>query len=105
MGSDGVVVVTPLFDQDLGLSEAAEYLPVEQLVPQLAVEAFAIAILPGAAWPPISALGYDDYGSRFSSHFRRCRGVANRSVCYPLASQQTLKVAPDSLLDGGGSYS
>ena len=52
MGSDGVVEVPPLFDEDLGLPEAAEDLPVEQLVPQLPVEAFAIAILPRAAVRP-----------------------------------------------------
>src|SRR5271154_2949931 len=33
MGCDGVVVVTPLLDQDLGLLEAAEDFSVEQLVP------------------------------------------------------------------------
>ena len=45
MGSDGVVVVAPLFDEDLGFLEAAEDFGIEQLVPQLAVEAFAIAVL------------------------------------------------------------
>ena len=49
MGSDGVVVVAPLLDEDPGFLEAAEDLPVEKFVPQLAVEAFAIAVLPGAS--------------------------------------------------------
>ena len=49
--------MTPLLDEDLGLLEAVEDLAVEQLVPQLAVEAFAIAILPGAAWLDVERLG------------------------------------------------
>jgi len=52
MGSDGVVVVAPLLDEDPGFLEAAEDLPVEKFVPQLAVEAFAIAVLPGASVRP-----------------------------------------------------
>jgi hypothetical protein len=47
MGSDGVVMVTPLLNEYLGLLEAAEDFAIQQLVPQLAVEALAIAILPG----------------------------------------------------------
>jgi len=35
-------VAAPLLDEDLGLLQAAEDFAVEQLVPQLAVEAFAI---------------------------------------------------------------
>jgi len=57
MGSDGVVVVTPLFDEDLGFLEAAEDFAIEKLVPQLAVEAFAIAILPGAARLDVEGFG------------------------------------------------
>jgi hypothetical protein len=38
----------PLLDQHLGLSQGVEHLRVEQLVAQLPVEAFHIAILPGA---------------------------------------------------------
>jgi hypothetical protein len=37
-----------LFDEDLGFLEAGEDFAIEQLVPQLAVEAFAIAVFPGA---------------------------------------------------------
>ena len=36
MRSDGVVVVAPLFDEDLGFLEAAEDFAIQQLVPQLA---------------------------------------------------------------------
>ena len=57
MGPDRVVVVTPLFDEDPGLLEAAEDFPVEQLVPQLAVEAFAIAVLPGASRLDVEGFG------------------------------------------------
>ena len=49
MGSDGVVVVAPLLNEYLDFLEAAEDFAVEQFVPQLAVEAFAIAVLPGTA--------------------------------------------------------
>ncbi len=39
MRSLGVVVFPPLFDQDLGLPEGIEYLPVEQLVAEAGIEA------------------------------------------------------------------
>jgi len=44
-----VVVRPPLLNQHLGFEERVEYLHVEQLVPQLAVEALDIAVLPRAA--------------------------------------------------------
>ncbi len=44
-----VVEVSPLFDQHLGLLEGVEDLPVQTLVPELAVEALVVAVLPGAA--------------------------------------------------------
>ena len=87
MGSDGVVVVTPLFDQDLGLLEAAEDFPVEQLVPQLAVEAFAIAILPGATRLDVERFGAhalqpapDDLGGHL-------RSVVGSDVLWDAADQ------------------
>ena len=43
-------MLTPLFDQYPGLLQRAENLPVEQLVPELAIEAFIVSILPWAAW-------------------------------------------------------
>ena len=45
-----VVVLAPALDDDLCLLQAEEDLAVEKLVPELAIEAFAVAVLPGAAW-------------------------------------------------------
>src|SRR3712207_9537330 len=56
----GIVVQAPLLDQHLGLSERAEHLAVQQLVPELAVEALHAAVLPGAA-------GLDGGGDRKST--------------------------------------
>jgi len=47
--SDVVVVAAPSLDQHPGFFEAAEDLAVEQLIPELAVEALVLAVLPGAA--------------------------------------------------------
>ena len=49
MWPDGIVVTPPGFDHDPGLLQTVEDLTVEELVAQLAVEAFAIAIFPGAS--------------------------------------------------------
>jgi len=57
MGSDGVVVVAPLLDENPGFLETAEDFAVQQLVPQLAVEAFAIAVLPRAAGLDVEGFG------------------------------------------------
>ena len=59
MRSDGVVVTPPGFDQDLGFGQAEEDLAVEQLIAQLAVEALAVAVLPGAAGFDVGGLGAD----------------------------------------------
>src|SRR5215218_7498328 len=48
--ADRVVVPTPALDDDLGLLERGDDLAVEQLVPELGVEALDVAVLPRRAW-------------------------------------------------------
>jgi hypothetical protein len=50
-------VTPPGFDQDLGFDKAEEDLAVEQFIAQLAVEALAVAVLPGAAGLDVGGLG------------------------------------------------
>ena len=52
VGSDGIVLAPPLLDQHGRLRQRAEDLPVQQLVPELAVEALVVAVLPRAARAP-----------------------------------------------------
>lgn len=47
MGSGGIVVLAPLFDDDLRLLERVEDFAIEQFITQSGIEALAIAILPG----------------------------------------------------------
>ena len=47
MGSDGVVVSPPLFDDDLSLFEGIEDLPIQQFVPEAGIEGLAVSVLPG----------------------------------------------------------
>ena len=49
MGSEGVVFHSPPFDQDLGLQQRIEQLPVEELRAELPVEGFDLAVLPRTA--------------------------------------------------------
>ncbi len=42
-----VVVFPPLFDQDLGLTQAVEDLPIEELIAESGIEALAVSVLPG----------------------------------------------------------
>jgi len=49
MRPDLVVFLPPTLDQNLGLFQGVENLPIQQLIPQLPVEAFVVAILPRAA--------------------------------------------------------
>jgi hypothetical protein len=55
----GVEVAAPLLDQHLGLPERVEHLAVQQLVPELAVEALHVAVLPRAAGLDVGGLGAD----------------------------------------------
>ncbi len=49
MGPYVVVDAAPLLQEDVHLLEGVEDLPVEEFVPQLAVEALVVAVLPRAA--------------------------------------------------------
>ena len=49
MGSDRIVQAPPLLDEDNGLRQRVEDLAVQELVPQLAVEALVVAVLPRTA--------------------------------------------------------
>ena len=49
VGSDGIVLAPPLLDQHGRLRQRVEDLPVQQLIPELAVEALVVAVLPRAA--------------------------------------------------------
>jgi hypothetical protein len=55
---DLVVVASPSLDQHFRLLQRVEGLGVEKLVPELAVEALVVAVLPGAA-------GLDEQGLRW----------------------------------------
>ncbi len=48
MRPDPVVQLPPALDQDLGLQERVEDLPVQEFIPQFAVEKFHVPVLPGA---------------------------------------------------------
>ena len=50
MRSDRVVVLAPLLDDDSGLLQAVEDLPVQAFIAQLAVEGLAVAVLPRTTW-------------------------------------------------------
>ena len=49
VGSDRIVQAPPLLDEDNGLRQRVEDLAVQELVPQLAVEALVVAVLPWTA--------------------------------------------------------
>ena len=54
---DGVVVAAPLPNDSFGLLQAVEDFSIQKLITQLAVEAFAVAILSGAAGLDVKRLG------------------------------------------------
>ena len=56
MGSPGVVVDAPFLDDLLGFLKAVEDLAIEQLVSQLAIEGFAISVLPRRSGLDVKAL-------------------------------------------------
>ena len=50
MRPHGIVVLAPLFDQCLRLFQRAENFTIEQLISELAIEAFIVPVLPWASW-------------------------------------------------------
>ena len=81
MRADCVVVVSPCLDHDLRLLECVEDLAVEQLIAELAIEAFAVAVLPGAARLDVGGLRTDssDPGTERPGHELRAVIRANVS--------------------------
>ncbi len=47
MGPDCIVSLPPALYQDLSLLQGVEILTIEQLVPQLPIEALVVTVLPG----------------------------------------------------------
>lgn len=82
MRPDGVVFPPPAFDEHLGLPERVEDLSFQQLVAELAVERFDVAVLPGTARFDVERLDVDpleplpDLGRR---ELRRCRSECARA--------------------------
>src|SRR5690606_10152038 len=54
-----IVMAAPAFDNDPGFVERVEDLAVEQFVPESGIEAFDVAVLPGAARRDVGGLGTD----------------------------------------------
>ena len=52
----GIEVNAPLLNEYLGFTEAIEPLTIEPLIPEFAVKALAVAVLPWAAWRDVGRL-------------------------------------------------
>ena len=59
VGPDCVVVDAPLLDQNLSFAQVVEDFTVEQLIPEPAIEAFTVSVLPRASWFNVGCLGPD----------------------------------------------
>jgi len=59
VGTNLIVVATPIFDDHSGFLQGIENLAVEKFVAKLRVEAFATAVFPRAARLDIGGLGAD----------------------------------------------
>jgi hypothetical protein len=59
VGTNLIVMATPIFDDHPGFLQRIENLAVEKFVAKLRVEAFAIAVFPRAARLDIGGLGAD----------------------------------------------
>ncbi len=70
MWPDCVVVPPPSFDQHLGFLQRVEDLAIEQLVPQLSIEALVVAVLPRTAGLDVEGL-YVDPAEPIPDRFRR----------------------------------
>ena len=83
MRPDSVVLSAPVLDENLCLFESVEDLNIEQTIPELAVEAFTVSVLPGAA-------GFDEQrgGSKAAQPLTYRLGCELRSVVYTSKESQ-----------------
>lgn len=75
MWPDGVVVLPPHLDDDLGFIESVEDLTIEQLVSELAVKGFHVAVFPRAARFDVGGLGTDRGDPRAERHSDELRPI------------------------------
>jgi len=71
--ADSIVVLSPVFDDDLCLLQAVEDFAIEQFVTELRVEALAIAIFPRTAGHDVGGFGTDrsdPFAERLGNEFR-----------------------------------
>ena len=57
MGSSGIVAFAPCFDNDLRMSSAVEPVHGQTFIPELAVKALAIPVLPWTARRDVGGVG------------------------------------------------
>ena len=75
MRTDRVVVTPPGFDHDLRFFQGVEDFAVEQFVAQLAVEAFAVTILPRTSWLDVGSLRANGGDPLAQSNSNKLRAV------------------------------
>ena len=75
VGSFGIVVFPPLFDQDLRLTQAVEDLAVEQFIAEPGVEALAVSVFPRGPRLDVSSLGADGLDPLLDSLSNKFRAV------------------------------
>jgi hypothetical protein len=100
VGSEAVVFHSPPFDQDLGLQQRIEQLPVQELRPELFIAGFDIALLRRAA-------GFDEQQANTQvfqplANSRSCELsaiVAADEIGCPLLTKEVRQALPRELVD------
>jgi hypothetical protein len=94
----GVVVDAPALDQNLSFLERVEYLPVQELVPQLAVKALVVAVLPGTAGFDKQRLNADPAEPLSDSRGGKFRTIVRPNVIgRPMPDEQLRQALQDAL--------
>ena len=78
MRPDSIVVASPSFDEHLRLAERREDFAVEQLVPELRIQALAVAVFPWAARLDVERLHADaaePFAHRYGGELRAIVGA------------------------------
>lgn len=93
-----VVVSAPIFNNDFRFFHGHKHLTVQQLVPQFAVEAFAVAVLPGTAGLNVLRLNAQVRQPSLQRQGDKLRAVVRAEVVRSAVRQKQIRKHMHSLL-------
>ena len=97
MGSFGVVVVPPPFDNNLGFPQRVEDFAVEQFVSHPSIEAFTVAVLPWRSWLDICSRCSNCFDPAPDGLSDKLRAIVRPDISWNTTQDEQVRESVDDL--------